>query len=464
VRNVAVTYGQDLTGAAEGAYQAISAGVSAAEAPRVLEEAAKAAAAGQAELTTAIELGTGMANAFGIEMKDVTTVFDAAFIAVKDGVTNFDQISAAAGKAAPAFAAAGLSVEELFGGIAALTKGNIGTAESVTALQAVMTSFTRQGEVSKLETLGLEGALQWLKETTNGNSTEMLEFLGSTEALTAVLALTGEQAESFNTIMGHMADKTGATNEAFKIIAESDPAFAWNVLKSSMQDLAIEVGQSLLPALHSLLEIVTPMVQGITGWIKEHDALAATITVVAGAFGAFLLAVGPILMMIPGLVALVQAAIAVFGVVAGVLSGPVILAIAAVVAAGALLYAFWDEITGVISGAIEGLVAVFEMFAETASAIWTGFVDGIIGIVTGLWDGIASVWDMGMGFLQGLWDGFVGMLTAGVEAVVGLVEMLASPFIWLAETIQEALALAGINVSTPNTSPPAQHAEGGAVG
>lgn len=393
VRNIAVAYGQDLVGAAEGAYQAISAGVAAAEAPRVLEEAAKAAAAGQSDLTTAIELGTSMTNAFGLEMTNVSGVFDAAFIAVKAGVTTFEELASSAGKTAPAFAAAGLSIEELYGSVAALTKGGLGTAESFTSLNAVVASFTRQGEVSKLETLGLQGALQWLAETTGGNQTEMLKFLGSTEAMTAVLSLTGGQAESFNEIMGQMADKTGAAGEAFKIIAETDPAFAWAQMKSAMQDLAITVGQALLPALKNILDVVTPLAKGIAEWAKEHDTLFAGIVLVTGAIGGLLMVVGPLLMMVPGIVALFTAIPAVltaagvaFTAVAGILTGPVIAAVVAVVAAGVALYQNWEQIK------------------EGASI---------------LWGGLTEIFNAGVGVLQGVLDFLWGMITTTVEGIMG---------------------------------------------
>lgn len=431
VRKVAVTYGQDLTGAAEGAYQAISAGVDAAEAPRVLEEAAKAATAGQTDLTTAIELGTSMTNAFGLEMSNVSGVFDSAFIAVKDGVTTFEELASSAGKTAPAFAAAGLSVDEMYGSVAALTKGGLGTAESFTSLNAVVASFTRQGEVSKLETLGLQGALEWLKETTGGNQTEMLKFLGSTEAMTAALSLTGGQAESFTAIMEDMTNKQGAANAAFQYIADNDPAFAWGQMKAAMQDLAITVGEALLPALKTLMEIIAPIALAIADWAKENDKLFAGIVIVTGALGGLMVAIGPILMMVPGMIALfgaigpVAAALGVaLGAVAGVISGPLIAALAAVVAAGVLVVKNWDGIKEGAQILWEGISAAFNAGCEVIAGIFGFIYDMAANTIEGIMGGFNSLGEGIVNIFTGVWDYLSGWFSGVADWIGGILEGL----------------------------------------
>ena len=144
-KDITRTFGVDLSDAVKATYFALSKGAKEAEIPYVLAESSKAAKAGITDLSSAVSLGTGVANAFGVEFSNMGGIFDAAFIAVQKGDTTFQQLVDTVGKAAPSFQATGLSVDELFASIAAMTLGGIKTAESVTSLKAVIAAFQRQG-------------------------------------------------------------------------------------------------------------------------------------------------------------------------------------------------------------------------------------------------------------------------------------------------------------------------------
>ncbi len=294
IKDVSMEFGIGLVDGAKAAYQAISAGVKEAQVPLMLAEAAKAATAGVSDLTTAVDLGTNVANAFGVSYDKIGGIFDQSFVAVKLGKTNFNELASSVGKLAPTFVAAGLSSEEMFGAIAALTTGGIATAEAVTYLRSVVAAFQRQGQTAVLDTLGLAGALQWLKVQTKGNDQEMLKFLGSTEAMTGVLSLTGGQAQIYADIMKAMGSSTGATQEAFDKFTESDPAFAWRQLSATLQVLRIEIGQALLPVLARIVEFIKPIVLQLVAWVKENKSITSGITLVVAGIGVLLTVLGPI--------------------------------------------------------------------------------------------------------------------------------------------------------------------------
>ncbi|MFW6174037.1 MAG: hypothetical protein ACOC5T_09860, partial [Elusimicrobiota bacterium] len=70
-------------------------------------------------------------------------------------------------------------------------------------------------------------------------------------------------------------------------------------------------------------------------WADKNEALAGFIVIVTAALGLLLLAIGPLLILLPTLVTS-------FGIVAGVLSGPVVVAILAVIAIlGTLAFTLW---------------------------------------------------------------------------------------------------------------------------
>jgi TP901 family phage tail tape measure protein len=316
VKDVSMEFGLELTDAAKAAYQAISAGAKEAETPELLAKAAMAATAGVTDLTTAIELGTSVSNAFGIELSDVNTIFDQAFTAVKGGVTTFEELSAAVGKVSPLMSAAGLSSAEMFAAIGALTKGGIATSEAVTGLKAAMSNIIKPTtEASKLaetlgikfdstalQSMGLAGFLDMVKEATGGNVDQMSQLFGSVEALNSVLALTGNQAEAFNSLLGEMEGSTGQTKEAFDAFIAANPGFAFAQLKATISVLAAELGDRLAPVLISLAQSIMPVLRSVLEWARTNEGLANVIAkVVLGVTGLALI-LAPILLILPGLV------------------------------------------------------------------------------------------------------------------------------------------------------------------
>jgi len=76
---------QDLT---KGLYQTISAGITdSGKALKLLDEAQKAAVAGLTDVSVAVDAGTTIVNAFGLETHEVTRAFDVLFQVVRKGKT-----------------------------------------------------------------------------------------------------------------------------------------------------------------------------------------------------------------------------------------------------------------------------------------------------------------------------------------------------------------------------------------
>lgn len=360
VKDVSVAYGLDLTDAAKATYQAISAGASEAEVPKLLENAAIAAKAGMTDLTTAIELGTSVTNAYGGSLSDVNDIYDQAFISVKNGVTTFEELSSSVGKISPLFNAAGLSSQEMFASITALTKAGINTAESVTGVKAAITGIikptTEASEIADLlgfdfsatglKAKGLKGFLdelgtairdrgpelaeqqkqlgltieqfggtseelkvlkrqyENLEDVSEDQLTMMAAMFGSVEGLNAVLALTGSSAEAFGATLEEMNTTTGATNAAFEKFKEASPQFAFDQLKATLAALTVEVGEALLPILLDLTRAVVPVIKSTLEWMQAHEGLTKTIVVLVGSLGVLATAFGPILVMLPGVVSM----------------------------------------------------------------------------------------------------------------------------------------------------------------
>lgn len=77
---------------------------------------------------------------------------------------------------------------------------------------------------------------------------------------------------------------------------------SWNSLKKSMQGVAIQIGGVLVPILNDLVPKITSFITTSVAWIKNNQELAKTITVAVAAFGLFASILGPIIIMLPGIV------------------------------------------------------------------------------------------------------------------------------------------------------------------
>lgn len=402
VKNIASTYGLELTPSVKGLYQAISAGVSEMQAPLVLEEAAKAASAGVSDLATAIELGTSVTNAFGLEMENISGVYDLSFGAVRNGVTTLDELAASVGKVAPIMAAAGLGADEMFASIGALTKGGIATSEAVSGLKAALSNIIKPSaeaaelagslglnfNAAALESQGLAGFLEAVQQATGGNVETMSKLFGSVEGLNVVLALAGEQSESFNAMLTDMRENTGQTQRAFEELQKNDPSQPFKQLMATIEGLRVEIGEALLPVLSRMVEIAKGVLGEVKGWISGNEELFATITLITAGVGAAMVALGPFLIALPtiaaGLAAILSPAGAVALAVGGALVGAFLIFKDEAVAAFHWVRDNWDHFVTLFRESWETLKGVLSVGKELFQAVFAVIGDLVGGFADGL--------------------------------------------------------------------------------
>lgn len=171
------------------------------------------------------------------------------------------------------------------------------------------------------------------------------------------------------------------------------------VLKSMLQELAISLGDLLMPTLR---EIVSG-VQGVVDWLNSlDDSTKETILQVAlvvAAVGPAILIIGKIITGIGGLITAIGTITSAIGAVTGVLAGlsaPMIaipLAIAAIVAAIALCVTHWDQIKEAASKAAEVITQKWEEFKTKIKEIWDTTVNNIKTAVNNMKTNVSNVFN-----------------------------------------------------------------------
>lgn len=261
----------DLT---DGLYQVISAVGDSEDSISNLTIAAKAAKAGNATTTDSINLLTAVTKGYGDTSQEAfEKASDLAFQTVKLGQTSFPELASSIGKVTPLASALSMTQEELFGATATLTGVTGGTAEVMTQMKAVLAGLMSPSEgmgkaleelgyssgSAAIESLGLQGTLEALSTTVDGDNQQLAKLFSSVEAQTAVLALAGSQAQNFSDKTKAMYEATGATSRAFDAQTNN-----LDNVKSSLKNLGknfmTEIGLVALPHVEELAREAIPLV------------------------------------------------------------------------------------------------------------------------------------------------------------------------------------------------------------
>jgi TP901 family phage tail tape measure protein len=298
---------------------------------------------------------------------------DLAIQTVALGQTTLPELAGAMGIVTPLAGNLGVGMEDLFA-VMATGSGVTGSASSVATqfrgiLQSLMvptadmTKLTKKMGYENAQAMlageGLQKTIQAIVGASQATGKPLQSFIGSIEGQTLALALAGPQADSFTKNLAAMGTAAGAADAAFlaQTSGINKVGFTMDQLQRYAEVLAQKIGDALAPAMATLLDKVTPLadelVKLVDGFVKMDPA---TQNWVIGAF-ALLAALGPLLMILPG----IATALGAVGAIIGAITWPVALAVAAV----ALLGAAWATNFGDIQGKTEAAWKIMQPILAT---------------------------------------------------------------------------------------------------
>lgn len=279
--------GKSLEDITDGMYTCISSiGDGGEETARIFETMAKSAKAGGAETNDAVALiSAGMKGYNKINNETAKQISDLAFQTAKLGVTTFPEMASSMKPLFPLSSTLNISMQELFGSMATLTGVTGNTAEVSTQMKAVFSNLIKpttdmQKLIKKygysngqamIKSKGLTGVLKILQKETGGQSDKLGKLFSSTEALTAVTALTGIQFNSFKDKTKAMNNALGSTDKALEKINNT----TGNDLRTSLnmaENSLVGFGEVLAPFISlgaKALSTLTKGLQDMSGWQKK---------------------------------------------------------------------------------------------------------------------------------------------------------------------------------------------------
>ncbi len=372
---------------------------------------------------------------FSMEAGDATRVSDGLTAAANKSFNSVESLGEALSYAGPVAANANMSLEETLAILGTLGNLGIQGSEAGTALRRLLT-------LSASESEKFQKVFGVATKDAQGNARNLVDVLGEVTAATANMG-TGDRAAAFNEVFGLLgitsASAIGksvtdtrqllgeiqkARGISAKTAADMDSGIggAFRILKSSIEGVAIAIGESLDLSVTKMMNSISRALSGLTEWIgKNQEVVKKVALIVAGVVGvgaAFIgigSAAGVAAFAVGGLASmfsLVGTAIGVLVTMIGALFTPIGLVVAAVAALGAyFLYS-----SGIAGKAIEYLKGVFETlkadtlkaFGAIANALAAGDITAAANV---LWTYLKLQWIKGTTYLKGVWADFTNYLS-----------------------------------------------------
>lgn len=315
------------------------------------------------DVTQATVKVTQAMNRWQVSAEAAPAFLDKLFVASQKTGIGIDQLSGLMAEYGSILINVGYSQEEAIALFSSLHKAGLPITRIMPALNMATRKFAEAGLDLKE---GLTGAIAEIKNAATQSkalaiATGIFGAEGAQRLTDAVRAGDLELDSFIETL-------TGATGAVDKFsTATKDPATRMAELKNKLKLTIATIGETFIPVLENLIRAVTPIIEKIRLWVEENPELTKKIVLVVGAIGGLLVVLGPMMIMLPGIIAAVSG----LGVVLTILTGPIGLAIAAIVgliAIGILVWKNWDKIIAFFSGIPATLKSVFGTLADIMMA------------------------------------------------------------------------------------------------
>ncbi|MCC9654620.1 phage tail tape measure protein [Rhodopirellula halodulae] len=367
---------------------------------------------------------------FGMEAGEATRVADGLTAAANKSFNTVESLGEALSYAGPVAADANMSLEETLAVLGTLGNMGIQGSSAGNAMRRLLT-------ISAAESEKFQAVFGVATKDARGNARSLVDILGEVAAATANMG-TAEKAEKLNEVFGllgitaasSIGKSVADTRELYQelqkaggIAAKTSEEMegglggAFRILKSSIEGVAIAIGESLEGSVTNMVNAFSRAASGVIEWINKNQKIvkiAAASAVAIIGIGAALFTLGSFAaaasFAVGGLASIfsfIGASIGVIVSAVGMLFTPLGLVVAAIAALGGyFLYS-----TGIAGKAIEYLGSVFEVLkAETLAAfgaIANALAAGDITAATDvLWSYLKLQWIKGTTFLQTKWAEF----------------------------------------------------------
>lgn len=417
---------------------AIGSGVEYSKSLDLIATAEKLSVATRADLKGTTEVLVSTLNAYGLSTSAAGEVSDKLFQIIKDGKIEMTDLSASLANITPIAATAGVSLDEIGAGIATLTAAGVQQSTAIDALRSALSNIIKPSEQAKklanelgiefdanaLKSKGLAGVLDDVQKATGGSADKMAVLFGDVQGLSAVMTLTGSQADAFADSLGSMGKAAGSVDDAFSKMngsVEQSSAKAVNALKV----LLVEIGTPLLDEFGGIATAIAKVFAAVADSVKD-GALSGLVEYIESLAGEIQKAFEQIATNVPAALAkadlsgFTKGLDAVVGSVKGLFDGFYIGSADGLARAIETLGAAFLGLSKYAAGVIESFEPMFDLLVEVGKG--AAGVDSSVFALAGNIGGVVTQANLLAGGLTGLVPMFEGLLALlVVKQGVGLV-------------------------------------------
>lgn len=396
-----------------------------------------------------------MKNGYEVEVANATRFTDVLAAASNSSNTNVSMLGESFKYVAPMAGALGYSVEDTAIALGLMANSGIKASQGGTALRAALSSLlnptdkaagymekygvsladsdgnskslmevmqnlrTSFGDMG-IEVVNADGNLKdydtVMSEVTvaTGEGSSELEKLQAItsifgrEAMPAMLSIIQAAPADFEKLTGAIYNANGTAQEMADIMGDTLQG-KLATLGSALAELAISVGQEIIP-------LVTNVVLKITEWVNAFNSLDEGTKRIIVTIAGIVAAVGPVLLILGQIITAVSQIGMAIGTIIDVVSG-----------VGTAVSGLWSilaanpiaAVIAIVAALVAGLMVLWqtnEGFRDAVGAIW----DAITETFRAAWEAIKAAWEGAVKFFQGVWEGISNAFSAVVEFFSGI--------------------------------------------
>lgn len=424
------------------------------------------AAAGNIELASASDMVTDAMSALGMKTADADKMVDQMAKTASTTNTSVGQL----GEGILTIGATAKTVKggtaELNTALGILANNGIKGAEGGTHLRNVILSLQSPTDTAakSLQTLGVsvfdsEGNMRSLNDIlgelnrsmdgmTSEEKSNIISKIFNKTDLSSVNALLANTGEKWDGLQNAIENSGGAAQKMADTQLDNLNG-QLTILKSAVEGFAISIGEALMP----MIKNIVAKLQSFVDWLNNLDEGTRQVIVKVGLF---VVALGPMLVILGTVISKlgiaiqafsklglkISAAVAKAGGLSAVFSkmgaaimgiNPIVIAVVAAISVlvGAFTHlwktneefknnviAIWNRVKAVFDGFAQGIVERlnalgfnFSSITEVIKTVWNGFCNFLAPVFEGVFTQIVNILEGALGAITGLLDIFIGIFT-----------------------------------------------------
>ena len=413
-----------------------------------------AAASGE-NLGSVSDIVTDALTAFGLSAADAGHFSDVLAQASSNANTNVGMMGSTFQKVAPVAGALGYSVEDMSLAIGLMANASIKAEVAGTSLKTALANMAKptDAQAAAMKQYGIsltnaDGTMKSFGEVVNnlrsslGGLSEAEQVAAAStifgkESFAGMLAIVNASDADFNKLTDAVYNCDGAAKNMADTMQDNLPG-QLEILKSQLDELAISVGEILMPVIRDIVTHLQNFMDKLNGMSEEQQKTVVVIGLLAAALGPVIIIIGTLIQSIGAIMTVAPAVATAFGTVKiaiAAIGGPVTIVIAVITALVLkLIHAYntseefrnkvnavFDAVGNKVNAAINTIIGVFQSGIDyyknavsDIKAAWSELVSWFSGKVS-------DFVSIGKNVLMGLWNGIndkVGWLKSKVKGVV----------------------------------------------